>query len=113
MLIDTHCHLDFDNFDHDRDAVVDRAVKAGVERMIVPALDLNNCRSVLDLADRYSSVYAAIGVHPNSSANWHDKWIDELRELAQHEKVVAIGEIGLDYYRDWSPQRVQQRALAA
>ncbi len=111
MLFDTHCHLDFERFDEDRDEVVARATAAGVSRIVVPALDLENAPVVLALADRYEEVYAAVGVHPNSSAGWEDGWIDELRELADHEKVVAIGEIGLDYYWDRSPKETQQRAL--
>ncbi|MCA9896749.1 MAG: TatD family hydrolase [Ardenticatenaceae bacterium] len=111
MLIDTHCHLDFERFDEDRDAVVQRAIAAGVRQIIVPALDLGNCRTVLALTEKYAGVFAAVGVHPNSSAGWQDSWIGVLRDLAQHPKVVAIGEIGLDYYWDKSPKEVQQRAL--
>ncbi len=112
MLIDTHCHLDFDWFDDDRDAVMARAAAAGVDRIIVPALDLENCTAVLALTEQYDNIYAAVGVHPNSSANWQDDWIDRLRDLSRHEKVVAIGEIGLDYYWDKSPKSVQHRALS-
>jgi TatD DNase family protein len=111
LLIDTHCHLDFERFDEDRDAVVARARDAGVNQIIVPALDLENCRTVLALTEKYEGVFAAVGVHPNSSAGWQDGWIGILRDLAQHPKVVAIGEIGLDYYWDKSPIAVQQRAL--
>jgi len=111
MLFDTHCHLDFEQFDGDRDEVVARAVAVDVKRIVVPALDLENAPKVLTLADRYEEVYAAVGVHPNSSAGWQDAWIDRLRELAAHEKVVAVGEIGLDYYWDRSPKETQQRAL--
>ncbi len=111
MLIDTHCHLDFDRFDEDRDAVVARAREAGVGRIIVPALDLANAREVLALAEVYADVFAAVGVHPNSAANWQDSWLPALRGLAAHPKVVAIGEIGLDYYRDHCPPEVQLRAL--
>jgi TatD DNase family protein len=111
MLIDTHCHLDLDRFAADRDVVVARAVEAGVVCIIVPAIGLHNCRAVLELAERYAGVYAAVGVHPNSTASWQDNWIGELRELAHHEKVVAIGEIGLDYYWDQSPKEVQHNAF--
>lgn len=113
MLIDTHCHLDFERFNEDRHEVIERAIKAGVGRMIIPGLDLKNCTAVLALAEQYEAVYAAVGVHPNSTTNWQDGWIDELRQLAQHEKVVAIGEIGLDYYWDKSPQTTQRWALRA
>lgn len=113
MLVDTHCHLDFERFDGDREAVVQRAADAGVTRIIVPALDLQNAPAVLALADQYPGVYAAVGVHPNSAAGWQDSWLDTLRDLAGHKKVVAIGEIGLDYYWDHTPPETQHRALAA
>lgn len=112
MLIDTHCHLDFDSFDEDRDAVVQRAAEAGVTRIVVPALNLENASTVLRLAGQYPGVYAAVGVHPNSTAGWQDNWMDALRTLAAHPKVVAIGEIGLDYYWRKSPPATQQKALA-
>lgn len=110
-LVDTHCHLDFESFADDVDAVVARAAEAGVTRMIVPSLDLDNAPAVLALAECFPGVYAAVGVHPNSAAGWRDEWLDRLRELAQHPKVVAIGEIGLDYYWDKTPPETQQRAL--
>jgi len=112
MLVDTHCHLDFDRFDEDRDEVVARAEAAGVRRIIVPSLDLENVETVLALAERYDAVYAAVGVHPNSAAGWEDGWLDRLRALAVHEKVVAIGEIGLDYYWDKTPVAVQHHAFS-
>ena len=113
MLIDTHCHLDFERFNEDRHTVIQRAIQAGVQRMIVPGIDLRNCTAVLKLTEQYEGVYAAIGVHPNSTAQWQDDWIDELRQLAGHKKVVAIGEIGLDNYWDKSPQTTQRWALRA
>ena len=112
MIVDTHCHLDLDRFDVDRTAVIQRAAEAGVKQIIVPALDLPSWQAVLALADSFTAVYAAIGIHPNSSATWEDSWIEKLREFAQHPKVVAIGEIGLDYYWDKAPKAVQQRAFS-
>jgi TatD DNase family protein len=113
LLVDTHCHLDFEQFDLDREAVINRAAEVGVKRIIIPAIDLRSCQQVLALSDQYKSVFAAIGVHPNASAGWQVEWIDQIRELAQHPKVVAIGEIGLDFYRNRSPESVQRRALSA
>ena len=113
MLVDTHCHLDFESFHEDVAEVVARAAEAGVTRLIVPGLDLDNAPAVLALAERFPGVYAAVGVHPNSAAGWRDEWIDALRELAQHDKVVAIGEIGLDYYWDKTPPPTQHQALTA
>ncbi len=112
QLIDTHCHLDARALADDRAAVVARAAEAGVERIVVPMIDLSNARAVLDLADRFDGVYAAVGIHPNSAAGWRDEWLDEVRHLAAHAKVVAIGEIGLDYYWDKTPPDVQHRAFA-
>lgn len=112
-LVDTHCHLDLRQFDADRDAVVARAGEAGVGLIVNPAIDLNSCRRVLALAERHPNVYAAVGVHPNDCADFNDDTAAQLRDLARHPKVVAIGEIGLDYY--WNKVAVdqQRRALVA
>ena len=75
MLIDTHCHLDFESFQDDLDQVIDRARSVGVSRIIVPALGIENCPKVLDIAAKYDGVFAAVGVHPNSSAGWRDEWL--------------------------------------
>jgi TatD DNase family protein len=112
LLVDTHCHLDFHDFDGEREQVVARAAEAGVKAIIVPALDLDNCEAVIELAERYENVFAAVGVHPNSATGWQDDWIGAIRALSSHEKVVAIGEIGLDYFRDRAPGGVQRRAFS-
>lgn len=110
-LVDTHCHLDFERFDEDREAVVARAAAAGVSQIIVPALDLGNLAAVLALTETYPGIYAAVGVHPNSTAGWTDEWLGLLRDAAAHPRVVAIGEIGLDYYWHDSPAETQHHAL--
>lgn len=100
MLIDSHCHLDSSDFDADRDDVIRRALDAGVTRMV--AVDC------LDLADRHPFFYATAGVHP------HDAAKADLKRIAaalQHPKVIAIGEIGLDYHYDFSPRETQQRVF--
>lgn len=111
FLIDTHCHLDFHQFNDDRTAMIDRAHKAGVTRMIVPAIDLQNCHDVIRVAEQFEGVYCAVGVHPNSTAEWQTSDLDEIRAFAAHPKVVAIGEIGLDYHWDKSPKATQQTAF--
>jgi len=116
QLVDTHCHLDFERFEADRDAVIGCALDAGVVRIVVPAIDLMTARNALVLASRYDSVFAAVGIHPNSvptAAPSPDTGLNELRELAAHPKVVAIGEIGLDYYWDKTIPVHQQRWLVA
>lgn len=110
-LIDTHCHLDFENFDEDREEVISRASDMGVGAIIVPAIDLQNCKKVLRIAESHPNIYAAVGIHPNSSKEWQNDDLIQLKELAQHDKVVAIGEIGLDYYRNFSPQDTQRDAF--
>jgi TatD DNase family protein len=112
-FIDTHCHLDLRQFDGDRQAVIERAAAAGVALIVNPAIDLDSCRRVLALAEHYPGLYAAVGVHPNDCANFDDETVTQLRDMARHPKVVAIGEIGLDYY--WNKVAIdhQRRALRA
>jgi len=97
-LIDTHCHLDWRAFDSDREAVIDRAVRAGVRRMITIGVDVPSSRRAIEIAEQHEAVYAAVGVHPNDSTDFSAALLNEVRSLAQHPKVVAIGEIGLDDY---------------
>ncbi|MBP7693200.1 MAG: TatD family hydrolase, partial [Anaerolineales bacterium] len=98
MLVDTHCHLDFEQFDPDREAVLARAREAGVTRIIIPGVDLAACRRAVALAEREPEVYAAVGIHPNSIEDLTPAGWVELRELVKHPKVVGIGEIGIDLY---------------
>lgn len=114
MLVDTHLHLDFHQFDDDRDAVVDRATEAGVTQMITIGTDLPSSRAAVALAERYPGVFAAVGVHPNDGADWDaSETPAALRALAAHPKVVAIGEIGLDYYWERVPHDHQARVFRA
>lgn len=109
MLTDTHCHLDFDWFDNDREQVINRAREVGLTRLLNPGITLESSEKAITLAKKYPEVYAAVGVHPNDGLTWHDRSLPQLRELISHPKVVAIGEIGLDYYRDRTPKEVQKR----
>lgn len=112
-LIDTHCHLNFDSYAADRDEVLARAQAAGVNRFIIPAVDLDTAREAIALAERYTSIYVAVGIHPNSTAKFTQSDIVVLTELAAHPSVVAIGEIGLDYHWHDSPREKQFEALRA
>jgi len=111
MFIDTHTHLFFHNFDEDRDEVIKRAINAGVKYMLIPGTDFDTSKQAIELAEKYDSIYAAVGIHPHDTKDWNDDWINEVKQLAFHEKVVAIGEIGLDYYYDFSPKDIQIRAF--
>jgi TatD DNase family protein len=99
QLIDTHCHLDFSEFAHDLDEVIKRAVAAGVDRIITIGTTLDSSRAAVELASRYPNVFATAGLHPTSIEENTPDFIEQLRNLAQHPKVVAIGECGLDFYR--------------
>jgi TatD DNase family protein len=99
MLIDTHAHLDFPEFVPDLDRVIQRANDAGVHRIITIGTTLDSSRKSVELAERYPSVYASIGIHPSSASEERGDFVPEFRELVQHPKVVAIGETGLDFHR--------------
>lgn len=114
MLIDTHLHLDDHRFDADRDEVVARAAAAGVTQMITIGTTLDDSRAAIALAERYPGVFAAVGIHPNEATRWEGAaTLTALREMAQHPKVVAIGEIGLDYYWEKAPHDLQAEVLRA
>jgi len=119
MFIDTHTHLDFPQFDPDREEVIERARAAGVEVIINVGADLVSSRASVELAERHPGIYAAVGIHPHDAQAVSEREFGKLRELADHPRVVAIGEMGLDFYRDLSPRDAQrgvfhqQLALAA
>jgi TatD DNase family protein len=98
MFTDTHCHLDFNKFDEDREAVIQRAAEAGVTRMLIPGLDHESSQAAIHLAESHPNLYAAVGFHPTDLDKFSPKAFEETKRLAGHEKVVAIGEIGIDYY---------------
>ncbi len=109
MLIDTHTHLDDARYESDREAMIARAREGGVDTMITIGCDLATSRSAVALAGHYPFVYASIGVHPHEVKHITDGWYDELRQLARENKVVAYGEIGLDYHYNHSDPDLQRR----
>lgn len=108
MFFDSHCHLTAEQFDADRDAVIQRARDAGVTHMLTLATDVASSRAAIALAEKYDGVYAAVGIHPESVTQAAPQDLEKIRELAQHPRVVAIGEIGLDYYWDKTTADLQQ-----
>ncbi|MFC1543148.1 TatD family hydrolase [Candidatus Neomarinimicrobiota bacterium] len=109
QLIDTHAHLFAEEYQDKLDKVLQRAGEAGVAAVICVGLDLSTSEQSIALAEAYTNVWAAVGVHPHDAIDAPGNVMQELETLAAHEKVVAIGETGLDYYRDLSPRGVQQK----
>jgi TatD DNase family protein len=107
MLIDTHAHLDSDLFDNDRDEVITRAREVGIERIVNIGFNRQTIPTTLQLAEEHDFIYAAIGWHPQDAGTMQPGDLEWIEELCKHPKVVAIGEIGLDYYWDTSAKDVQ------
>ena len=112
MLIDSHAHLEMKDFDPDRREVIERARLAGVDCIITVGTNLSLSRKALSIAHQYENIYATVGVHPHDVAKSNDKSFDELQALAQDPKVVAYGEIGLDFFRNISPREKQIEIFA-
>ncbi len=112
-MIDTHCHLNFDSYDADREVVIARAAAAGVTRVINPGVDRATSEAAVALAASHAGIYAAVGIHPNDTATFTENDLRWIETLASGTKVVAIGEIGLDYHWDESPKAMQFRAFEA
>ncbi|MHC4755424.1 MAG: TatD family hydrolase [Planctomycetota bacterium] len=111
-LIDTHCHLTFEGLIENVEAVIGRSIEAGVTAWINVGTELIENRRVIEVADRFDNLYAALGIHPHEAKNVTADTFDELQQLAKASKVVAIGETGLDYYYDHSPHADQARVFA-
>ncbi len=111
-LVDTHAHLDSAPFSKDRDEVVARALENGISHILSVGTDLESSRANVAIARAYPSVFASVGIHPHDASSADDKSLDQLRSLiASNDKIVAVGEIGLDFYRDRSPREVQRDAF--
>ncbi|MFH1375078.1 MAG: TatD family hydrolase [Patescibacteria group bacterium] len=122
MLIDTHCHLDFPQFKKDFDTVLARAGEAGIGKMINPGVGIKESRQAVELAKNYENIFAAVGIHPHEASSLfelrspgvnslNEGVLAELEELAEDPKVIAIGEIGLDYFRMRNEKSIQQEAF--
>jgi TatD DNase family protein len=113
MFVDSHCHLFSPEFNDDLETVIGNAKSAGVDYILVPATDIPSSEKVLTLIDKYDFIYGAVGIHPHESKDWTPDLISKIESLANHNKIVAIGEIGLDYFYDFSPKDKQIEAFKA
>jgi len=111
MLIDTHAHLQDEDLQKDLENVLTRAAEAGVEKIICVGYDLKSSQEAVNLARKYRQIYAVVGVHPHDAAHLDEKTLEKLYVMAKDPRVVAIGEIGLDFYRDLSPRDLQRQAF--
>jgi TatD DNase family protein len=111
IFVDTHAHLQWASFDIDRKDVLDRAEEKRVTRIVNIGFDVAGSLKGVELAESHEELYATVGIHPHNANTLNEKTLDTLKELAANPKVVAIGEIGLDYYRNLSPREVQKRAF--
>lgn len=109
FLIDTHTHLDFQQYDADRELVIERAKDAQVKALLCVGIDLPTSRQAIAIAEHHPNLFATVGVHPHDACTVTGENLEQLRELVQHPKVVALGEVGLDYYRKLSPLDTQRR----
>ncbi len=109
MLFDSHAHINDERFDEDRDEVIEHLRENSIDLVVNPGADMPSSRSAVELANKVDFIYSAVGVHPHDVETMTDKDLEELKNLAkENEKVVAIGEIGLDYYYDLSPRELQK-----
>ena len=108
MYIDTHAHLYYDDLKNQLSDVVKRAEAAGVTQIICVGTDLPSSKTSISIAEKYNAVFATVGVHPHDAKDTPDDYLRQLRDLASHSKVVAMGEMGLDYFRDFSPRNIQK-----
>jgi TatD DNase family protein len=111
MLVDSHCHLDFKDFDGELDAVIGRARERGVGTMVTICTRVSEFDRVRRIAEQYEDIYCSVGIHPHEAASEPDTDVDQLVELAGHPKVVGIGEAGLDFYYDHSPRERQREVF--
>lgn len=107
-MIDTHCHLEMSQYSKDRSEVIQRALDAGLEAMLTIGSDFKGCKGAVKLASEYDFIYAAVGIHPHDSKDFTDAMFSTIKDWSRLDKVVAIGEIGLDYHYDHSPRDVQK-----
>ena len=111
MFIDSHAHIQLDRFDSDRSVVIERAKNSQVSIILVVGFDISTSHLAVELADRYDHIYATVGLHPHDAKRFTPQTLREISLLAEHPKVVALGEMGLDYHRNLSPKSVQKRVF--
>jgi TatD DNase family protein len=113
MFVDTHAHLQWSSFDGDREEVIVRAREAGVETIVNIGFDVDGSRKAIELAEKHKGLWATVGIHPHQASQFNNGILGTLRKLCENPRVVAVGEIGLDYYQNLSPREAQKEAFRA
>ena len=111
-MIDTHCHLDLSEFDEDREIVLRRARNTGFSYFMVPGIELASMRKIINMAETNADVFFASGIHPNNASDLVPDWREQVKQNAAHPKCKAIGEIGMDYYREYCPHDIQREVFS-
>ena len=107
QVTDTHCHLNLIQSEEDLENIIENAINNNIYRIMVPGIDLESSKRAISIAEKFDIVYASVGIHPNDANTWKQDSFSTLKDLAQHPKVRAIGEIGLDFFRDYVPPLTQ------
>lgn len=111
MYVDSHCHLEMESFDKDRDAVIQKSMQEGLQYMLTVGTEESYFDKVIGIIDTYPAVYGAMGIHPHNGAEFNQAVADKIRLFAKHRKIVGYGEVGLDFFKNYSPKDVQIRAF--
>ena len=109
MYIDSHAHLEMSDYDHDRDKMIKRALDQGIDKIVTIGIDKKECEQAIKLAATYPFIYVALGLHPHNAKKSDNNLFDFIKENARHKNVVALGEMGLDFFKNWSPRLDQIR----
>jgi TatD DNase family protein len=111
MYVDSHCHLEMDAYDNDRNAVIERSIQEGLQYMLTVGTEEKHFNTVIEIIDKYPAVYGALGVHPHNSNELTPIVADNIRLCAKHDKIVGYGEIGLDFFKNYAPREDQIKAF--
>ena len=111
-MIDTHCHIDLPEFENDLEKVISDAQNAGFTHFMIPGIELSTIERIKKIAEEHLSVYFASGIHPNNASDLESDWELKVQKDASHKKCKAIGEIGMDYYREYCPHEIQRKVFS-
>ncbi len=113
MIVDSHCHLELEDFDEDRDRIIGECERQGLKYLLTVATEERYFKKVVQIAEQFGCVFGAIGIHPHLSDKWKKIPLPDVENFLKHKKIVAYGEIGLDFYKNYSPPHMQKEAFSS